>query len=113
MKHSVALFNPEIAPFSLAGAFVCLFAGTRDRAVFNLALLRTEHKLDVSAVLAGVADDARTSRWRGAFCGNDIREFLVFIAQRAAFQLSMLRCALDPLRKMTPVSHGSHRTCEM
>ena len=40
MRHEVALFNPEVAPLRFAGALISLFAGTRDGAVFNLALRR-------------------------------------------------------------------------
>src|SRR6478672_969917 len=113
MRHVKALVNPEIAPLRLAGALIGLFAGTRDRAIFDFASRRAEHKLDVSAVLAGMADDARTRGLRRAFCRDDVRKFLVFIAQRAAFQLPMLRRTLHPLRKMAPVTYGTHGTCEM
>src|SRR5579871_1886031 len=113
MRHSVALFNPEVAPFRLAGAFIGLFAGARDGAIFNLAVGRAERKLNVSAMFARMAHDARSSRWRGAFCGDEIRKFLVFIAKSAAFQLPVLRRAFHPLRKMAPVACGGHRTCEM
>ena len=55
-----ALFDPTVTPFCFAGAFICFFAGTRDRTVFNLACGRAERKLNVSAMLAGMADDARS-----------------------------------------------------
>src|ERR1700739_116747 len=102
------LFNPEIAPFRFAGAFVGFFAGASDCAVFNLALRRAEYKLDVPAVLARMADNARSCWWQRIFGGDEIRKFLVLITQRAAFQLAVLRCAFDALRKMTPVACGGH-----
>src|SRR6267142_2258115 len=108
MRHAKALFNPEIAPLRLAGVLVCLFAGPRNRAIFDFAFRRAEHKLNVSAMFAGMADDPRSRGWRGAFCRHKIREFLVFITQRAAFQLPMLRGTFHALRKMAPVSGGGH-----
>ncbi len=69
--------------------------------------------LNVSAVLAGMAHDARSRRWRIVLCRDEIRKFLVFIAKCAALQLPMLRCAFHALRKMTPVARSGHGTGEM
>src|SRR6478672_13358583 len=113
MRHVKALVNPEIAPLRLAGVLICLFAGPRNCAIFDFAFRRADHKLDVSAVLAGMADDARTRGLRRAFCRDKIRKFLVFIAQCAAFQLPMLRRTFHSLRKMAPVTCGGHGTGEM
>src|SRR5438309_11845774 len=87
------LFHPELAPVRFAGALIGRFAGPRDCAIFNLAFRRAEHKLNVSAVLAGMAHDARSGGCRIVLGCDEIREFLVFIAECAALQLPMLRCA--------------------
>src|SRR5579864_6493094 len=111
VKQMFALFNPHIAPLSFAGALVSLFAGARDCAAFNLAVGCTERKLNVSAVLPRMSDDARATLRYGNFCGDDVRKLLVFISQVAALQLTVLRRAFYPLRKMAPVAgcgHGTH-----
>jgi len=84
------LFNTEIAPFSFAGALIGFLAGARDGAIFYFAFRRAECKLNMAAMLAGMADNARS--WRGPtiFGSDEIRKFLVFITQRTAFQLPML-----------------------
>jgi hypothetical protein len=106
-------FNPEIAPFRFAGAFIGFFAGARDGAILYFAVLCAERKLDMAAMLAGMTHNARSCGWRGAFGGEEIRKFLVFITQRAAFQLPVLRRAFHSLGEMAPVSCGSHGTHEM
>src|SRR5882757_5267053 len=90
VRLEVALFNPGIAPFSFAGTLVRLFAGTRHRAVFNFPVGRAEHKLNMAAMLAGMADNALSCRWRITPGRDKIRKFLVFITQFPAFQLPML-----------------------
>jgi hypothetical protein len=79
-----SLFCPGITPVRFAGALIGLFAGPRDCAIFNLAFSRAERKLDVSAVLAGMAHDARSGKWRIVLGCDEIRKFLVFIAECAA-----------------------------
>src|SRR5256885_3388290 len=101
--HERALFNPDVAPFRFAGELVSLFAGARHRPVFNLTLWRTQCQLNVSTVLARMADDARSRRWRIIFGDHQVRKFLIFIAQLSAFQLAMLRRTFYTLGKMAPV----------
>src|SRR5438270_13834145 len=97
VRREFTLFKPEVAPFRFASALISLFAGARDRTVLNLTVGRAEHKLDMSAVLAGMAHDARSCRSRTVLGHHEIRKFLVFIAERAALQLPMLRCAFHAL----------------
>src|SRR5258708_40155080 len=108
VRLKFVLFNPGIAPFSFAGALVRLFAGTRHSAVFNFPVGRAEHKLNVPAMLARMADNARCARWRITPGRNKIREFLVFIAQIPAFQLPVLRRAFYTLGEMAPIPGRSH-----
>jgi hypothetical protein len=84
VRHELALFHPAVAPFRFAGTLIGLFAGTRDCSVFNFAFRRAEHKLNMSAVLAGMAHNARSCRWQIVSGRNEIRKFLVFIAECAA-----------------------------
>src|SRR6185437_6553240 len=108
-----ALFGPTLAPFSFASTFIGFFAGACDGAIFDFAFRCAERQLNMAAMLAGMADNARFCRWRIGFGGDEIRKFFVFITQRAAFQLAMLRCALHTLGEMAPVSGNGHGTCEM
>src|SRR5882757_5166995 len=77
LRQEFALPNPAVAPLRFAGAFVALFAGTGDCAVVNFPLCGAEHKLNVTAVLAGMADDARWCRWRRSSGQHEVRKFLV------------------------------------
>jgi len=107
------LFDPQIAPFRFAGALIGLFVGARDCAIFDFALGRAKHKLNVPAMLAGMADDACCRRWRIDPGSNEIRKFLIFIAERSAFQLAMLRRAFHALREMAPITGCGHGASEM
>src|ERR1051325_5444198 len=85
-RGRAALFNLKIVPFRFAGASVSFFAGPRDCAGIKLSFFGAERKFDMAAMLAGMAYDARSCGWRDSFGGDEIREFFVFITQRAAFQ---------------------------
>jgi hypothetical protein len=56
LRYSIQL-SPQVR---FAGALIRFFAGTRDLAIFDLAFRRAEHKLNMPAVLARMADDARS-----------------------------------------------------
>src|SRR5215471_19877479 len=67
-----------------------------------------ESELDVSAVLLRMAYDSGRCSGKRTAAGDHIREFFIFKAQHAGFELAMDGCTFQALGKMAPVTGSRH-----
>src|SRR6267142_611687 len=102
------LSRPSVSPFRFAREFVIVLAGFCHRLSAQAALRRTQRELNMPTMLLRMTHNACARRRERVTPSYNIGVFFVLVSQRTAFQLPMLRGALDPRRKMAPITGRVH-----